>query len=301
VIRGDNSVPSAIGGTGYTGCDVLDQAGVDRISGLAGLLPPLSGDLAPVVASSMMGTCPLSGPIWGAGNILLGGAGSDTIQGRGGNDIIDGDKYLAVRISVRTNPADGATEIGTTDLMEHAATAGNFGPGTSGMTLQQAVFAGLVDPGNLVSVREVLTAPTMPADCGAAKPLNCDVAVFSGPASSYKITATPASGATLASLTVTQTGANASGQLVSDGADTLRNIEQLQFSDRVVNLTAPGAPTIGTRRTRGPTATSGAASARWVRVDARRGTSERPYAWATTASMAARNGSAIITIPGPPP
>ena len=41
------------------------------------------------------------------GNILLGGDGSDTITGRGGDDIIDGDKWLNVRISVRdaNNPA----------------------------------------------------------------------------------------------------------------------------------------------------------------------------------------------------
>ena len=155
LIHGDNSVPSLVGGAGFSGCDVLDQAGVDRINGLAALVPPLADPLAPVVARSAPKACPLSGPIWGEGNILLGGAGSDTIEGRGGNDIIDGDRYLSVRISVRTDPANPATEIGSTDLMEHAATSGSFGAGTAGMTLQQAVFAGLVDPGNLVSVREI--------------------------------------------------------------------------------------------------------------------------------------------------
>ena len=51
-------------------------------------------------------------------------------------------RSLQVRISVRTNPADPRTEIGSTDLMEHKALTGTFGPGTAGMTLQQAVFAG---------------------------------------------------------------------------------------------------------------------------------------------------------------
>ena len=97
--------------------------------------------------------------MWGAGNILLGGSGSDLLEGRGADDIIDGDRYLNVRLSVRTDPADPATEIGTTDLMENAATSGTFGPGTTGMTLQQAVFAGLVDPGNIVAVREILSTP----------------------------------------------------------------------------------------------------------------------------------------------
>ena len=39
------------------------------------------------------------------GNIILGGAGSDRINGRGGDDVIDGDKWLDVRIA-RAN-ADG--------------------------------------------------------------------------------------------------------------------------------------------------------------------------------------------------
>ena len=35
------------------------------------------------------------------GNIILGGAGSDIMMGRGGDDLIDGDAWLNVRISVR--------------------------------------------------------------------------------------------------------------------------------------------------------------------------------------------------------
>ena len=42
------------------------------------------------------------------GNIILGGDGSDTLEGRGGDDILDGDKWLDVQLSVRTNPADPA-------------------------------------------------------------------------------------------------------------------------------------------------------------------------------------------------
>ena len=44
--------------------------------------------------------------------------------------------------------------------MEHKVIGGgNFGPGTTNMTLQQAVFAGLVDTGNLVIKREIVTQP----------------------------------------------------------------------------------------------------------------------------------------------
>ena len=165
VIRGTDVAPSTVGGAGFAGCNVLDADGVARIAGLNQLVTSFPTPLQPIIDNSAAGRCPLTGvgatatdagTVWGEGDILLGGAGSDTITGRGANDIIDGDKSLAVRISVRTDPADPATETGTTDLMEHKATSGDFGPGTTGMTLQQAVFAGLVDPGNLVAVREIL-------------------------------------------------------------------------------------------------------------------------------------------------
>jgi len=246
VIRGDDAVPSTVGGAGLTGCDVLDQTGVDRISGLAALLPqPLTGNPAPVVAKSATGFCPLSGPTWGEGNILIGGAGSDTLEGRGGNDIIDGDRFLSVRISVRTNPADPATETGSTDLMEHVATKGGFGVGTAGMTLQQAVFAGLVDPGNLVAVREILT-PSAAATAG-----NVDTAVFSDIAANYTVTTLPA-GATLGAPGSKTTVVHNNGG--ANGTDTLRNIERLQFAPSPPPTTAV-APT-------GVTAVAGDISAR---------------------------------------
>ena len=48
-LRGDDLVPTAVGGAGFIGCDVLDQAGLDRIGGLDALVPPLSTPLATVV------------------------------------------------------------------------------------------------------------------------------------------------------------------------------------------------------------------------------------------------------------
>ena len=38
-----------------------------------------------------------------AGNIIIGGAGSDKITGNGGDDILDGDRWLNVRISIKTS------------------------------------------------------------------------------------------------------------------------------------------------------------------------------------------------------
>jgi hypothetical protein len=252
VLKGTSVAPSTLGGAGFTGCDALDPAGVARITGLGALVTTFPSPLAPIVAASAAGYCPLSGlgggigtgTVWGEGDILLGGGGSDQITGRGADDIIDGDHELKVRISVRSG-VDAAglpagPEIGTTDLMENQATGGNFGPGTTGMTLQQAVFAGLVNPGQLVGVREILDPGGNPmgltantgavTDCVSATPLNCDTAVFSGNLAGYTIVAN-ANG----SVTVS----DAAGAAV-DGTDTLWNIERLQFADVLVNL----APTI---------------------------------------------------------
>jgi hypothetical protein len=226
--------PRLVGGAGFTGCDALDQAGVNRIQGLAALLPPVAqwqGTAAETASLSATGVCPLTGPVWGEGDILLGGPGSDTITGRAGDEIIDGDKELRVAISV----TDGqGNELGRTDLMENRATSGNFGPGTTGMTLQQAVFAGLVDPGNLVNIREIRNAVTAAADCGSASPVNCDTAVFAGPRSQYTIT-TNAQGAIV--VTDTTSAPVAAGvAAVGDGSDTLTNIEQLRFADQTVSV-----------------------------------------------------------------
>jgi hypothetical protein len=170
--------------------------------------------------------CLLTGNVWGEGNILLGGAGSDTLEGRGANDILDGDKYLNVRLSVLAGvDANGeatGTELGSTGLMEKTAVTGDFGAGTTGMTLQQAVFAGKVNPGQIVAVREILLPTTVPAaDCGAAVPVNCDTALFSGPAAGYTIT-----GNIDASVTVIDNNV-----APRDGTDTLWNMERLVFCD----------------------------------------------------------------------
>jgi Ca2+-binding RTX toxin-like protein len=276
VIKGDDAVPSTVGGAGFTGCDALDPAGIARIHGLAGLLPAtLPTPLSTVEGVAATGVCPLDGDpsttahdgnVWAEGNILLGGGGSDTITGRGGDDIIDGDKALSVRISVRTNPDDATTETGTTDLMENKPTSGTFGdgtilPGPDGilandpatavdesadnvpMTLEQAVLAGKVDPGNLVAVREIL--PPASGDTGV------DTAEFLAPRSSYDVSV-----AANGTVTVNQTGplAPAVGttpkQKVSDGIDTLRGIEKLKFSDQTVTI-APTATLSATSLTFG--------------------------------------------------
>ena len=113
------------------------------------------------------------------------------------------------------------------------------------MTLAAAVAAGVVNPGNLVAVREIVT-PTALETAG-----NRDVAIFSGPRANYTITTTGGTG-TIGSAGSTTTVVDNVGV---DGTDTIRNIEFLQFSDTVL----PNAPVIGTA-TAGP----GQATVRWT-------------------------------------
>lgn len=73
------ATPRLIAGGGFQGCDALDQAGVARIKGLDQLLPPVAawlGTAATVAAISVPHQCPRAGPVWGEGDILMGGAGS---------------------------------------------------------------------------------------------------------------------------------------------------------------------------------------------------------------------------------
>ncbi|MEV6636387.1 peroxidase family protein [Actinoplanes sp. NPDC051470] len=156
-LRGDDVVPSAVGGGGFLGCDALDAAGVARIHGLDQVVTSLPTALADV-GDATGRPCDLHGTVWGDGNILLGGAGDDVIEGRGGNDIIDGDRYLNVRLSVR----DGAGhEIRSASAMAD---------------LYDDVFAGKINPGRIATVREILTGSG-----------GTDTAVFSGIRAQYLI------------------------------------------------------------------------------------------------------------------
>ena len=86
VLKGDDAVPATDIEPGVpVGSNVLTAQGIEMIDGLRGLLPTGSTS-------------------FGSGNILLGGAGSDRIEGRGGDDVIDGDRWLNVRLSVQDQP-----------------------------------------------------------------------------------------------------------------------------------------------------------------------------------------------------
>jgi Ca2+-binding RTX toxin-like protein len=187
--------------------DELTAEGVLRIDGLAGVL---GLDEAAVQA------LPSTQVMFERGNILLGGGGSDTIVGNGGDDIIDGDAWLNVRIGILD--ANGV-EIGTAPRMQGEVTMYDTSSPLHGETLDSLIFSRQLNPGQLSIVREIL-------DGEAAG--DVDIAVFRGAQSEYTVT-NNGNG----TWTVAHTAAALNGGAVSDGTDTLRNIEVLQFADAV--------------------------------------------------------------------
>jgi Ca2+-binding RTX toxin-like protein len=195
-----------------------------------------------------------------ASDILLGGGGSDRIMGLAGNDIIDGDKWLNVRIAVYALDAAGnqtTTLIATADNMTgklyntaeglaakdlgdlyNPAGIANF----AGMTLDQAMFSRALNPGQLGIVREIVDG-NQAGDIDTA--VYTDLREHYGfgvntDGSLYVDHAPPAADDT-ATL-----GDNIEGvtkKPVLDGRDTVRNIERLEFADldmNVINGTAAG-------------------------------------------------------------
>ncbi|MCE7914935.1 MAG: heme peroxidase [Nitrosomonas sp. PRO4] len=147
--------------------------------------------------------------VFNSGNILLGGAGSDLFEGRGGDDLLDGDAWLNVRISVR-------------DLNDPNLQIAAFENITS--ALRTAMQNGTYRPDQLKIVRKIETAPAG---------TDVDRAVFRDVFANYDITFNPDG-----SVTVTHTNPTIAN--INDGSDTLRNFEELQFTDRVVALNGGG-------------------------------------------------------------
>ncbi|HEY3187994.1 MAG TPA: peroxidase family protein, partial [Solirubrobacteraceae bacterium] len=149
------------------------------------------------------------------GNVILGGRGSDLIEGRGGNDVIDGDAWLNVRLSVR-EAGNPAAELKSVDSMKD---------------IQEDVFAGRIKPSQIRVVREIETP--------AAGPDVIDTAVFSDVRANYDF---------VPDLSTSQmTVVHARGTLL-DGTDTVRNVERLAFADQTVEIAPiPGnGPATGT-------------------------------------------------------
>ncbi|QRM31582.1 peroxidase family protein [Microvirga sp. VF16] len=198
-VAADRAPLSQGGSTGYLG-SVLDAEGIALIKGLQDLLGA--------------GVTSFDG-----GDIILGGDGSDRITGQAGDDIIDGDSWLDVQIGVF---APGDTEHTGTPIALHKSMT----------TLAASMFNGTINPGQLAIVRTIRNSTTQEAlgettdSDGIA---DVDRAVFSGARADYDITFNP-DGTVIVD--------HVRG-LATDGRDTIRNVEILDFTDQDISLLAP--------------------------------------------------------------
>jgi hypothetical protein len=166
-----------------------------RINGLTEMLNP--GHLQDYTLRFLADN-PLRQDTDGVSTLLLGGAGSDVIEGRFGDDFIDGDTMLQVQL-------------------EHNGTRYS-----SLSQLKAQVFAGNIDPGDISIVRELVVDP------GAET--SVDTAVYADPyrneAGEVNYVITPLADGYWEIMHIG--GAEFEE---SEGADIVRNIEMLQFGD----------------------------------------------------------------------
>jgi len=219
VLRGDNR-GDANAEAGPVGANVditfannqLSQAGVDRINGLREILgdlvaaKPASGDMEQSIA-------------YESGNILLGGGGSDLIEGRGGNDYIDGDNWLNVRIGIYD--ANGNL-LGSADSMAGKVTNAQGATLYGGKTLEALMLDRTLNPGQLKIIREIVK------DDGVG---DNDVAMYWDVRENYTITDNGDGTLTVEHTGFDQANVPAGTNRVSDGRDKVRNIETLRFAD----------------------------------------------------------------------
>ena len=255
-LRGDDTsdlkvgIPGAVTSLGLAPQgldDALKDANLDLIEGLRDFL----------ALGSTLGTDAgeTGENAFSTGNILLGGEGSDVIEGRGGNDIIDGNRWLDVQIKV-TPPNGDPTYF------------------VNGMgDIQAKLFSGELRVADLSMVRSIKEA-------GVAS--DVDVAQFSGRRADYLVEGLndfitgAATGNGFASdtdgdgfVSVRQLTRDVDGNLILgpdttddnigglDGTDKLKNIERMFFSDQTIkannhaNTIATGAVNVTANTTTG--------------------------------------------------
>ncbi len=188
--------------SGWTGDDVI------RGDSFNALLDGPGNEVTQGTLDRTAGLSALVGPGFNTGNILLGGGGSDLIEGRGENDVIDGDRWLNVQLEANGTRYDSILQ------------------------LQAQVFNGSLNPGDISIVREILIDPS-----------GTDTAYFEGLFTEYDFNLT---NGVLTVDHARGCGDETGGDVCNDvepgvpgidtGVDTLRNIEVLQFLDFTVTL-----------------------------------------------------------------
>ena len=187
----------------------MTEETLDLVDGLRELLQPVNHDN---YAARFM----QAGPVVdadGLSNMILGGPGSDIIQGRGGDDFIDGDLILRVQLAL--------VDPETQEILEVQDSA---------MGYQERVFNGEIDPGNFRIIREIV-------DLSDEDDL--DTAIYTGARAEYTITDLGDGYYEVAHTTVLTGGSEAEE---SEGADIIRNVEVLQFFDTCWDLRIDSGP-----------------------------------------------------------
>jgi Ca2+-binding RTX toxin-like protein len=190
-VLAEERVPFAPGGTGAEGYrgSQLTKESLALISGLQAVLGLTDAQVTAMAAKQV---------IYSEGEIILGGDGSDTITGRAGDDIIDGDKWLDVQIGVFA--ANDPNHLQAPIALHNSMT-----------TLANSMFNGTINPAQLGIVRTIRTDTTAG---------DVDVAKYQADRGEYTFSAT-SDGQVIVSHAVEDS---------LDGTDKLRNIERVQFA-----------------------------------------------------------------------
>ena len=149
---------------------------------------------------------------WNAGDIMIGGAGSDVITGRNGNDLIDGNSFLEVWIKIPSSWLIASDPKAPTP-------PANFAYVNDMAQVQSYILAHNQDAGpspisQMSIYRGIRTAPHVAGEN--------DIAVFQAPQANYTITKLP-SGA------IRVVDPRGGGAATNDGTDVLVNIETMRF------------------------------------------------------------------------
>ena len=210
--------------SGGDGDDTLSGSSVTALGGA------VSNGLSAIDCSLITGLTPLlpstvTNCVWDAGDIIIGGAGSDVITGHNGNDLIDGDAVLQTWISI---PASWSIA--------------NEAPGYVAVPFGRAYVSSMARVRDYIATHLVTTdvisdlqIVRLIAQSGHST--ENDVAVFQSTRANYTITVN-------ANGTITVVDPRNGGGTAIDGTDTLRNIETLRFTDGdvLVSSLAPAAP-----------------------------------------------------------
>ena len=212
--------------------DEINEAGIARIDGLdqiltddetfSGIYTSEFGDLKPGAVEEKIF----------AGNVLIGGAGDDVLIGKGGNDILDGDRWLNVRIRLTAAGDENLpeNELATVDSLTHVFTAPQLAAlgidtALAGRSLSALLTARHIVPSQMHIVREILDG-----DIGNT---GVDTAVFWDVRENYTFSRSEGGAFVVTHSVVGNPAVMPPGfaNPVSDGVDTLRNIEMLRFGD----------------------------------------------------------------------